>query len=102
LRLCWGASEVGGKWRTRLLLAGLTTGMLAGTAAAQTAYADGQGSPNSIVLAIPVTAFYASEGAPDHYVRFAFCKGDHLLDEALARIEGWLAGCGAARRAAAG
>jgi aspartate/methionine/tyrosine aminotransferase len=54
------------------------------------------------VTAIPVTAFYASEGAPDHYVRFAFCKGDHLLDEALARIEGWLAGCGAARRAAAG
>ncbi|WP_137124909.1 aminotransferase [Roseomonas sp. HF4] len=54
------------------------------------------------VTAIPVTAFYASEGSPDHYVRFAFCKGDHLLDEALARIEAWLAGRGAAKRAAAG
>lgn len=62
---------MGGKWRTRLLLAGLTTGMLAGTAAAQTAYADGQGSPNSIVLAIPVTASvggscgFATGAAPD-------------------------------------
>lgn len=54
------------------------------------------------VTAIPVTAFYASEGSPDHYVRFAFCKGDHLLDEALARIEAWLVGRGAAKRAAAG
>jgi len=42
------------------------------------------------VTAIPVTAFYASEDAPSHYARFAFCKGDALLDEALARMEAWL------------
>ncbi|MCO6415114.1 aminotransferase [Siccirubricoccus sp. KC 17139] len=43
------------------------------------------------VTAIPVTAFYASEGAPSHYARFAFCKGDAVLDEALARMRAWLA-----------
>ena len=46
------------------------------------------------VTAIPNTAFYGAEGAPDHYVRFAFCKGDHLLDEALARMGRWLAARG--------
>ena len=51
------------------------------------------------VTAIPVTAFYASEDAPNHYVRFAFCKGDALLDEALARMEAWLAQRGARQRA---
>jgi aspartate/methionine/tyrosine aminotransferase len=54
------------------------------------------------VTAIPVTAFYASEGAPNHYARFAFCKGDALLDQALARMEAWLATRGAVKRAAAG
>jgi aspartate/methionine/tyrosine aminotransferase len=54
------------------------------------------------VTAIPVTAFYASEGAPNHYVRFAFCKGDALLDAALARIEAWLATRVAGARAASG
>jgi N-succinyldiaminopimelate aminotransferase len=54
------------------------------------------------VTAIPVTAFYASEDAPDHFARFAFCKGDHLLDEALARMERWLAARASSRRAAAG
>ena len=50
------------------------------------------------VTAIPVTAFYADradsddEGpdAPSHYARFAFCKADHLLDEALERMRVWL------------
>ena len=42
------------------------------------------------VTAIPVTAFYASEDAPSHYARFAFCKGDAVIDEALARMEAWL------------
>jgi len=37
------------------------------------------------VTAIPVSAFY--EGlAPGHYARFAFCKQDALLDEAVARL----------------
>jgi len=43
------------------------------------------------VTAIPVTAFYASEDAPSHYARFAFCKGDQVIDEALKRMEAWLA-----------
>ncbi|WP_198370544.1 aminotransferase [Roseomonas rosulenta] len=54
------------------------------------------------VTAIPVTAFYASEDAPNHYARFAFCKGDALLDAALARMEAWLASRGAGARAANG
>ncbi len=37
------------------------------------------------VAAIPVSAFYAGD-APTHYARFAFCKQDHVLDEALARL----------------
>ncbi len=49
------------------------------------------------VTAIPVTAFYASADAPNHYARFAFCKNEALLTEALGRIGRWLA----ARRAAA-
>jgi aspartate/methionine/tyrosine aminotransferase len=54
------------------------------------------------VTAIPVTAFYASADAPNHYARFAFCKGDAVLDAALARIEAWLKARAAAPRAAAG
>jgi aspartate/methionine/tyrosine aminotransferase len=42
------------------------------------------------VTAIPVTAFYASEDAPSHYARFAFCKGEAVLDEALARMRRWV------------
>ena len=42
------------------------------------------------VTAIPNTAFYAQPGAPDHFVRFAFCKNPALLNEALGRIERWL------------
>ncbi len=37
------------------------------------------------VAAIPYGALYA-EDAPDHYVRFSFCKFDDSLDEAAARL----------------
>lgn len=37
------------------------------------------------VTAIPVSAFYESE-PPRHYARFAFCKREELLDEAIARL----------------
>jgi len=42
------------------------------------------------VAAIPVSAFYASN-PPTHYVRFAFCKRESVLEEALGRLEAWLA-----------
>ncbi|MDE1906103.1 MAG: aminotransferase [Rhodospirillales bacterium] len=42
------------------------------------------------VAAIPVSAFYAGDG-PSHYARFAFCKQAHVLEEALRRLEGWVA-----------
>jgi aspartate/methionine/tyrosine aminotransferase len=42
------------------------------------------------VAAIPVSAFYPA-AAPTHYVRFAFCKQDSVLREALARLQAWLA-----------
>jgi aspartate/methionine/tyrosine aminotransferase len=54
------------------------------------------------VTAIPVTAFYAGPDAPNHYVRFAFCKGDAVLDAALERMERWLESRSAAPRAAVG
>ncbi len=40
------------------------------------------------VTAIPVSAFYDAAGgpAPGHYARFAFCKADAVLDEAVARL----------------
>ena len=37
------------------------------------------------VTAIPVTAFYEGEG-PKYFARFAFCKRDEVLHEALARM----------------
>ena len=37
------------------------------------------------VAAIPVSAFYEGD-APRHWVRFAFCKQDSVLDEACARL----------------
>ena len=37
------------------------------------------------VTAIPVAAFYEG-AAPDHYVRFAFCKRPEVLDAALERL----------------
>lgn len=50
------------------------------------------------VTAIPVTAFYAPRGdagdaaedPPRHYARFAFCKGEAVLDAALERMRGWI------------
>jgi len=41
------------------------------------------------VAAIPVSAFYAAD-PPTNYVRFAFCKQDAVLHEALARLAAWL------------
>jgi aspartate/methionine/tyrosine aminotransferase len=38
------------------------------------------------VTAIPVTAFYDAPDPPRHYARFAFCKRDDVLDEAVARL----------------
>jgi aspartate/methionine/tyrosine aminotransferase len=38
------------------------------------------------VTAIPVSAFYDQPDAPRHYARFAFCKQDAVLDEAVARL----------------
>jgi aspartate/methionine/tyrosine aminotransferase len=60
------------------------------------------------VTAIPVTAFYAprspsrdaSADAPNHYARFAFCKGDAVLDAALERMARWIAGRTGTPRAA--
>ena len=43
------------------------------------------------VTAIPVSAFYEAD-PPRHYARFAFCKQDHVLDEALARLGRFLGG----------
>ncbi len=37
------------------------------------------------VTAIPLSAFYEGD-APSHYARFAFCKQDTVLDEAVARL----------------
>jgi aspartate/methionine/tyrosine aminotransferase len=62
------------------------------------------------VTAIPVTAFYASRAhapdagpnPPDHYARFAFCKNEAVLDEALARLGAWMAARPRAARAARG
>ncbi len=42
------------------------------------------------VAAIPVSAFYVGD-APRHYVRFAFCKQKAVLEDALQRLEGWVA-----------
>ena len=40
------------------------------------------------VTAIPVSAFYEGE-APSHYARFAFCKRESVLDEAVGRLSRW-------------
>ena len=54
------------------------------------------------VTAIPVSAFYEGQ-APGHYARFAFCKQDALLDEAVTRLaQHFQAQVGAARLTAAG
>ncbi len=38
------------------------------------------------VAAVPLTAFYDAPDPPRTYARFAFCKQDHVLDEAVARL----------------
>ncbi len=38
------------------------------------------------VTAVPVTAFYDTPDPPRHYARFAFCKREAVLDEAVARL----------------
>jgi aspartate/methionine/tyrosine aminotransferase len=38
------------------------------------------------VTAVPVTAFYDGADPPRHYARFAFCKRDEVLDEAVLRL----------------
>ncbi len=43
------------------------------------------------VTAIPVSAFYETE-APTHYARFAFCKRESVLAEAVGRLERTFAG----------
>ena len=53
------------------------------------------------VTAIPVSAFYEHD-APTHYARFAFCKQDALLDEAVARLTRHFAPQKAAMLTAAG
>ena len=37
------------------------------------------------VTAIPVSAFYEGKG-PDHFVRFAFCKKEAMIEAALERL----------------
>ncbi|ACJ01009.1 aminotransferase [Rhodospirillum centenum] len=41
------------------------------------------------VAAIPVSAFF-EQAPPRHLIRFCFCKRDAVLDEAVARLRGWL------------
>jgi aspartate/methionine/tyrosine aminotransferase len=43
------------------------------------------------VAAVPVSAFYESNG-PRNFVRFCFAKRDEILDAAIARLGEWIAG----------
>jgi aspartate/methionine/tyrosine aminotransferase len=45
------------------------------------------------VACIPVSAFYEGD-APSHWVRFAFCKKDEVLDEAVGRLARHFAAAG--------
>jgi aspartate/methionine/tyrosine aminotransferase len=38
------------------------------------------------VTAVPISAFYQGQGAPQHFARFCFCKHDSTLDAALDRL----------------
>ena len=40
------------------------------------------------VAAIPTSAFYRNRAEGRHLVRFAFCKTDATLDEAIRRLKG--------------
>jgi N-succinyldiaminopimelate aminotransferase len=39
------------------------------------------------VVAIPTQVFYDRPERGKHYVRFAFCKKDEVIDEAAARLK---------------
>ena len=56
------------------------------------------------VTAIPLSAFYDAAGgpAPGHYARFAFCKSDAVLDEAVERLGRYVTGRRAVRLGAVG
>ena len=41
------------------------------------------------VASVPVSAFYGSD-APTGFIRFCFCKQDHVIDEALRRLTNFL------------
>lgn len=41
------------------------------------------------VAAVPVSAFYGAD-APVNFIRFCFCKKDNVIDEAMARLRGWI------------
>ncbi|OUR77065.1 aminotransferase [Alphaproteobacteria bacterium 46_93_T64] len=43
------------------------------------------------VAAVPVSAFYASEGAKTNFVRFCFCKREDVLQDAIHRLEKFFA-----------
>jgi N-succinyldiaminopimelate aminotransferase len=38
------------------------------------------------VVAVPTSVFYATQGAGSSMIRFAFCKRDEVIDEAVARL----------------
>ncbi|MEP3245825.1 MAG: aminotransferase [Sneathiella sp.] len=38
------------------------------------------------VAALPVSAFYRTEGAENHFVRFCFCKREDILSDAVTRL----------------
>ncbi|WP_193517697.1 pyridoxal phosphate-dependent aminotransferase [Nocardiopsis kunsanensis] len=44
------------------------------------------------VAAVPASAFYDHEEEGAHLLRFAFCKRDEVLDEALVRLRRWHVG----------
>jgi len=43
------------------------------------------------VAALPVSAFYASEGAKTNFVRFCFCKREEVLQQAITKLEDFFA-----------
>ncbi|MFI6577135.1 pyridoxal phosphate-dependent aminotransferase [Nocardiopsis sp. NPDC050513] len=46
------------------------------------------------VAAVPAQVFYDRQEEGAHLLRFAFCKRDEVLDEAVARLTGWRKGDG--------
>lgn len=46
---------------------------------------------NAGVTTVPVSAFYASDGARTNFVRFCFSKQDSILDAAVAKLGDWVA-----------